>query len=106
MGDPFMKVKKGYCADKVTNLDKFSNILEGSPTKKGLIDVHKKSNQKRPVENYEVSLYLKESINKPAWNPLVRVDDESKNVAGYEFNNYQKPEFLTQTGVYKPLKDN
>ena len=44
-----MKVKKGYCSDKVTNLDKYNNILEGSPNKKGLIDVHKKSKQKRPV---------------------------------------------------------
>jgi hypothetical protein len=106
MGDPFMRVKKGYCSDKVANLDKFTNILEGSPTKKGLIDVHKRSKQKRPVENYEVSLYLKEKINNPAWNPLVRVDDESKNTVGHEFNNYQKPEFLTQTAIYKPLKDN
>jgi len=27
MGDPFMKVKKGYCSDTVTNLDKYANIL-------------------------------------------------------------------------------
>ncbi len=49
MGDPFMRVKKGYCSDTVTNLDKFTNILQGSPNKKGIIDVHKKSKQKRPI---------------------------------------------------------
>lgn len=58
-------------------------FLEGEPIKKGIIDVNKKLKQKRPVENYEVSLYLKEKVNNPAWNPLVRVDDESKNVVGY-----------------------
>lgn len=78
-----MKTKKGYCSDKATNLDKFTSILEGEPIKKGIIDVNKKLKQKRPVENYEVSLYLKEKVNNPAWNPLVRVDDESKNVVGY-----------------------
>lgn len=106
MGDPYIKTKKGYCSDKVTNLDKFTSILEGEPIKKGIIDINKKSKQKRPVQNYEVSLYLKEKINKPAWNPLVRVDDETKNVVDHEFNYYQKPEFLTQTGIYKPLKHN
>lgn len=83
MGDSYIKVKKGYCSDKATNLDKYTNILEGSPTKKGIIDVHKKSKQKRPIENYEVSLYLNEKINNPAWNPLVRVDDETRNLASH-----------------------
>lgn len=49
MGDPFIKTKKGYCSDKATNLDKFTSILEGEPIKKGIIDIHKKSKQKRPV---------------------------------------------------------
>lgn len=52
MGDSNIKTKKGYCSDKVTNLDKFTSILDGEPIKKGFIDVNKKSKQKRPVENY------------------------------------------------------
>ncbi len=49
MGDSYMKTKKGYCSDNVTNLDKYTNILQGSPIKKGIIDVSKKSKQRRPV---------------------------------------------------------
>ncbi len=90
LGNSHMKIKKGYISDKVTDLDKFTNILEGSPVKKGIVDLHKTSKQKRPIQNYEVSLYLKEKINNPALNPLIRIDDQSKNVVGYEFNNYQK----------------
>lgn len=59
LGDAYIKTKKGYCSDKVTDVDKYTNILEGLPTKKGIIDLNKKSRQKRPIENYEVSLYLK-----------------------------------------------
>lgn len=43
LGESYIKVKKGYCADVVTGVDKYSNILEGTPNKKGLIDVNKKT---------------------------------------------------------------
>lgn len=26
VGDPFIKIKKGYCSDKVTGVDKFKDI--------------------------------------------------------------------------------
>ena len=50
MGDPKMKIKKGYYSDQVIGPDKFKDILEGSPNKKGFIDVHKKNKQKRPIK--------------------------------------------------------
>lgn len=49
LGDPFMKIKKGYGSDKATGVDRFKDIREGSPVKKGIVDVHKKSKSKRPV---------------------------------------------------------
>jgi hypothetical protein len=49
LGNSHMKIKKGYISDKVTDLDKFTNILEGSPVKKGIVDLHKTSKQKRPI---------------------------------------------------------
>ncbi len=48
-GDPYIKVKKGYCSDVVAGVDKYNNILEGSPNKKGLIDINKKTKEKKIV---------------------------------------------------------
>ena len=45
-----MKIKKGYISDSVIGPDKYKDILEGSPNKKGIIDLHKKSKQKRPIK--------------------------------------------------------
>ena len=46
LGDPFMRIKKGYITDKVIGVDRFKDIREGSPNKKGLVDYHKKSKTK------------------------------------------------------------
>ena len=104
MGDPVIRIKKGYISDKATGVDRFKDIREGSPTKKGIIDVHKKSKSKRPVEDYEVSFMLKEDKNDPSYNPLIRRDNPSLNVGPNEFNHYQRPEILTMTALTKPLK--
>lgn len=52
LGDPFMRIKKGYITDKVIGADRFKDIREGSPNKKGLVDFHKKTKTKRHVEDY------------------------------------------------------
>lgn len=104
MGDPNFKIKKGYTSDKVTGVDRFKDIREGSPLKKGIIDVHKKSKSKRPIEEYEVSFMLKEDKVDPSFNPLIRRDDQTLNVGQNEFNHYQRPEVLTMSTVTKPLK--
>lgn len=104
MGDPFIRIKKGYFSDKATGIDRFKDIREGSPVKKGIIDVHKKTKTKRPVEDYEVSFILKEDKIDPSFNPLIRRDNPGLNYGANEFNNYQTPEILTMTGLTKPLK--
>lgn len=84
--------------------DKYKDILEGSPNKKGFIDVHKKSKQRRPVKEYEVSYELNEKRINPSFNPLVRIDDPSLNVGNKEFNNYQRQEVISLSTITKPLK--
>jgi hypothetical protein len=49
LGDSHIKIKKGYCAEKTIGPDKYNNILEGNPVKKGIIDINKKTREKRPV---------------------------------------------------------
>ena len=104
LGDPVMKFKKGYISDKATGVDRFKDIREGSPVKKGIIDLHKKDKKKRAVEDYEVSYMLKQDKDDPSYNPLIRRDNPSLNVGANEFNTYQRPQVLTLTGVTKPLK--
>lgn len=98
-----IKVKKGYYSDAVIGPDKYKDILQGDPAKKGFIDVHKKTKEKRPVKQYEVSYELNEKRIDPSFNPLIRRDDPTLNVNEREFNNYQRPEVLTLTSVAKPL---
>lgn len=81
LGDPVIKIKKGYITDKTAGVDRFKDIREGSPVKKGIIDIHKKDKKKRQVEDYEVSFMLNENKGDPSFNPLVRRDDPSLNVA-------------------------
>ena len=50
LGNPTMKIKKGYESDQVIGSDKYKGILEGEPMKRGFIDLHKKAKQKRPVQ--------------------------------------------------------
>ena len=52
LGNSYIQIKKGYYSDKCTGADRFKDIREGSPVKKGIIDIHKKSKSKRPVEDY------------------------------------------------------
>ena len=35
---------------------------------------------------------------------MSRQDQPELDVASKQFHNYQNPEFLTKTGVYRPLK--
>ena len=79
-GNPEMKIKKGYYSDAVIGPDKFKDILEGQPAKKGFIDVNKKTKEKRPVKQYEVSYELNEKRINPSFNPLIRRDDPTLNV--------------------------
>lgn len=52
MGDPVIKIKKSYGHEASYGVDRFQDIREGPAMKKGIIDVHKKTKEKRPVENY------------------------------------------------------
>lgn len=104
MGDPVMRVKKGYTLEKAYGADRFKDIREGSPLKKGIIDVHKKDKTKRQVEDYEVSFMLNEKKDDPSFNPLIRRDDPTQNIAQDEFNFYQRPEVLSMSTLTKPLK--
>ena len=49
LGDPVVSIKKGYAFDKAYGADRFKDIREGEAVKKGIIDLHKKSREKRPV---------------------------------------------------------
>jgi|688.fasta_scaffold1291214_1 hypothetical protein len=88
-GDPEMHIKKGYFADKSYGVDRFKDIREGEAQKLGIIDVSKKSREKRPIQELEVSYTLKEHIIDPSFNPLIRRDDPSQNIQKDEFNFYQ-----------------
>ena len=105
MGDPNMKIKKGYFAEKSYGADRFKDIREGEPKKLGFVDVSKRTKEKRPVHDYEPSYNLKEKVFDPSFNPLIRRDDPSQNIQKDEFNFYQRPEVLTKTHVYKPLRE-
>ena len=105
MGDPTMRIKKGYFSDKAYCADRFKDIREGDPKKKGFVDVSKRNKEKRPVLDYEPSYNLKEQVVDPSFNPLIRRDDPSLNIQKEEFNFYQRPEVLTKTHVYKPLRE-
>mgnify|MGYP000954852170 CR=1 FL=1 len=48
---------------------------------------------------------LVEKVDDPAFNPLIRRDNPLANIQKDEFNFYQRPEILTRTQIYKPLKD-
>ncbi len=74
MGDSVVKIKKGYSHENSYGIDRFQDIREGPAQKKGIIDVHKKTKEKRPIENYEVSFQLNEAKVNPSFNPLIRVD--------------------------------
>lgn len=52
LGEPTIKVKKGYAGDVAYGVDRFKDIREGEASKKGIIDVHKKTKEKRHIENY------------------------------------------------------
>ena len=75
MGDSVIKIKKGYSHEASYGVDRFKDIREGPAMKKGIIDIHKKTKEKRPVENYEVSFLLNETKVNPSFNPLVRIDN-------------------------------
>ena len=75
-----MKVKKGYFSDKSYGVDRFKDIREGDAKKVGFVDVSKRNKEKRPVKDYEVSYNLKEEAFDPSFNPLIRRDDDSKNI--------------------------
>lgn len=64
----------------MTGVDRFKDIREGSPNKLGITDIHKRTKSKREIEEYEVSLFLKEDKIDPSFNPLIRKDNSSLNI--------------------------
>lgn len=100
-----MKFKRGYSGEHTYGIDRFKDIRDGDSKKLGLIDKHKKDGQRRQIDTYQVSYNLKEKTGDPAFNPLIRIDDSKSNLIKDEFNFYQRPQVLTRTQIYKPLKD-
>lgn len=104
-GPHVLGFKKGYFGEHSYGVDRFKDIREGEAKKLGIIDKHKKDGERRRVQAYEVSYNLLEKTSDPSFNPLVRRDDPTANVIKDEFNYYQRPQVLTRTQVYKPLKN-
>ncbi len=54
-----MHIKKGYFGDKSYGVDRFKDIRQGEAHKLGIIDLSKRSKEKRPIHELQVSYTLK-----------------------------------------------